>query len=284
MTWRSDLIYCYDGSFDGLLCCVFESYDKREIPLDIVTGQAGPQLFAARTIPTDSAKSRRVLASIPAKLGAAALTFVRHAFLTSLPGKELYILRFLRLGYRHGPAVMNMLTDDVVDTLFKAVTHLNKESHLLKGFLRFSVFDGVLVGEIAPKNWVLPLLTQHFCDRYPEERFLIVDKTHGLGLIYQPYQAKIVPVADFAPPEADKDEQTYRELWRLFYDTIAIKERYNPRCRMSHMPKRYWDNMTEFGGEAAGPPGQLPGPARDGLPGGWSQKMRLAKPPGEGII
>ena len=29
-------------------------------------------------------------------------------------------------------------------------------------------------------------------------------------------------------------------------DAIAIKERYNPRCRMGHMPKRYWANMTEF--------------------------------------
>ena len=28
--------------------------------------------------------------------------------------------------------------------------------------------------------------------------------------------------------------------------TIAIEDRYNPKCRMTHMPKRYWENMTEF--------------------------------------
>ncbi len=247
MNTQADQTYYYDGSFDGLLCCVFESYDKKEIPIDILLDSSAPQLFAGRSIPTDLHKSGRVLASIPKKIGPAALNFVRHAFLTCLPRKELYILLFLRLGYRHGPAVMNMLTDGVVNTLFKAVNHLNRESHLLKGFLRFSVYSGVLVGEVAPKNFVLPLLTQHFCERYPEERFLIVDKTHGMGLLYQPYQAQVVPVADLELPAMDEDEQTFRELWQLFYDTIAIRERYNPACRMSHMPKRYWKYMTEFG-------------------------------------
>ena len=47
-----------------------------------------------------------------------------------------------------------------------------------------------------------------------------------------------------APP--DETEAKYRLLWKRFYDTIAIRERENPRCRMTHMPKRYWGTMTEF--------------------------------------
>ncbi|HWR45555.1 TIGR03915 family putative DNA repair protein [Sporomusa sp.] len=135
----------------------------------------------------------------------------------------------------------------MVNTLFKAVNHLDRESHLLKGFLRFSIFNNVLVGEIEPKNYVLPLLVQHFCERYPEERFLIHDKTHGMGLVYQPYQSAVIPIGALELPEVDAQEQTFRELWQLFYDTIAIQGRHNPQCRMSHMPKRYWTYMTEFG-------------------------------------
>lgn len=248
MPTGSDLIYCYDGSFDGLLCCVFESYEKKEIPLAIqMTAAAQPLLFATKQIPTDSQKAGRVLASIPQKLGPAALNFVQHAFLTCLKQKELTILLFLRLGYRYGPSVMNRLTDNVVGTLCQAVKHLERESHLFKGFLRFSIFNNVLVGEIEPKNYVLPLLTQHFCERYPEERFLIYDKTHGMGLVYQPYQSAVIPIDSLELPAADAEEQKFRELWQLFYDTIAIQGRYNPTCRLSHMPKRYWTYMTEFG-------------------------------------
>ena len=35
-------------------------------------------------------------------------------------------------------------------------------------------------------------------------------------------------------------------MWRSFYHTISIEGRYNPNCRMTHMPKRYWGDMTEF--------------------------------------
>ena len=46
--------------------------------------------------------------------------------------------------------------------------------------------------------------------------------------------------------QPDGEERKYRDLWRLFYHTVSIEERYNPKCRMTHMPKRYWNNMTEF--------------------------------------
>lgn len=245
---RSDVIYLYDGSFDGLLCCVFESYEKKEIPAEILApDMVQTLLFPVKEIMTDPQKANRVLVSIPKRMGYDALDFVRHAFLTCLSHKELYILLFMRMGYCHGPSVMDMLADDVVNTLFKAVQHLEKESHLLKGFLRFSVFNNVLVGQIEPKNYVLPLLAQHFSQRYREERFLIVDKTHNMGLAYQPYQSSIIAVEDLAVPEPDGEEQYYRELWRLFYDAIEVQGRHNPKCRMSHMPKRYWKYMTEFG-------------------------------------
>ncbi len=247
-------IYEYDGSFEGLLCCVYESYYLKEIPLDILTPEAQAlSLFPVKRIATDLEKANRVLASIPAKMGQDVLEFVQHAFLTCLEQKEVQILLFLRLGYRYGPTVLNMLANDIVDKLFKAVTHLKRESHLLCGFVRFSVFNGALAAEIEPKNYALPLLRQHFCERYPEERFLIHDKTHGMALIYEPYRSAIVPITDLELPEPDEEELAFRELWRQFYQSIGIQERYNPRLRMNHMPKRYWKYLTEFGQAQAAP-------------------------------
>ena len=272
MSFQSDIVYRYDGSFDGLLCCVFESYEQKELPLNILSLDAEElSLFPARKISTDPQKAQRVLRSIPEKIGPAALTFVRHTFLTCFAQKELYTLLFLRLGYQHGPAVMNMLTNDVVSTLQKAVKHLGNESHLLKGFLRFSIINNVLVGEIEPKNYVLPLMATHFCERYPEEKFLIHDRTHAMALVYKPHEAAIIPLTTLELAEADEEEQKFRRLWQLFYNTIAIKERYNPRCRMTHMPKRYWQCMTEFIRLPEKAPLKLPEPvsalaAKNGLP------------------
>lgn len=246
-----NVVYRYDGTFDGLLCCVFESYEKKEIPADILPPDK-TTLFTVKTVAADEEKARRVVSAIPKKIGTPALDFVRRAFLTCFARKELYILLFLRKGFHYGPSVMRNLTDDAVGALMKAVRYLERESHLLKGFIRFSAHNGTLVGEIEPKNFVLPLLAEHFCERFPEERFLIYDRAHAMGLVYAPYRFAILPIGGMAAPEPDAEEASFRRLWQIFYDTIEIKRRHNEKCRMTQMPKRYWRFMTEFqrGGQA----------------------------------
>lgn len=241
------LIYRYDGSFAGLLCCVATSYEQRELPLDILPlGQTQANLFEAVSVKLDPAQALRVQSSIIANLGAPVLRFIKYAFLTCLPQRELEILNFLRLAYRHGSKVMRMLTEPTVHRLVTAVRHLEQESSLFRGFVRFSLINATLIAEIEPKNRVLPLLTRHFCERYPEERFLIYDRTYNLGLVYQPYQAEIIPLTTLNLAVPDDDELRWRELWRLFYQTIEVPGRHNPRCQMSHMPKRYWRHLTEL--------------------------------------
>lgn len=251
---RPILIYSYDGSFDGLLCCVFESYEKREMPADVMPDDKPlPLLLSVKAVETEREKAQRVLRSIPERMGRDALDFVRRAFLTCHPQRSLLILRFLRLGYRFGPSVMKRLTDDTIHTLSMAVRHLGSEAHQYKGFVRFAESNGVLTAQIEPKNVVLPIIARHFCERYPNERFLIHDKTHDLALIHEPKTWTITAVENLRLPNPDENELKFRALWRLYYETIEIKGRHNPRCRMGHMPKRYWNCMTEFACEEGAP-------------------------------
>ncbi len=37
----TDTAYCYDGSFAGFLCCVFESYARKEIPAEVCPPKEG---------------------------------------------------------------------------------------------------------------------------------------------------------------------------------------------------------------------------------------------------
>ncbi|MCI1945877.1 TIGR03915 family putative DNA repair protein [Clostridium luticellarii] len=247
MIKKSNLIYKYDGSFEGLMCCVFESYYRKEIPMDIVSSaQFQTTFFPVKEIVTDFEKSTRVISSIPEKIGKSALELLKSAFLTCMSRKEMYMLMFLRRGYHYGPSVMNMLGDDVVNKVLKAVRYLKNESHLLKGFLRFSIFNNVLVSQIEPQNCVLPLIAGHFCQRYAEEHFLIHDRTHDMALVYRPHKYSFIPMASLQMAEPDGDEKYFRKLWGMFYNTIEIKNRRNLKCRSSNMPKHYWKYMTEF--------------------------------------
>ena len=163
MPYRTDMTYSYDGSFEGLLCCVFESYEKKELPRAIFPD--GPRqgfLYPNKAIPTEEEKARRVADSIRDKISVRALRLILRTFLTCLDSKELYILRFLRMGFREGDRVLLRLADPVVGTMAKAVMHLENEAGLLMGFIRFSDYGGVLASVIEPKNFVLPLIARPF--------------------------------------------------------------------------------------------------------------------------
>jgi probable DNA metabolism protein len=247
MPERTGLVYAYDGSFEGLMSCVFESYQFKEVPSVIRSPGAEQTLFdTAKWIKTDKHKAERVYNSIPLKISSSAQELVKLGFLTCAPHKELLIYNFLRLGFKYGGKVMTMLTADPVNSLQKAVRRLRYESHKFLGFVRFSVYGEVLAAVIEPQNFVLPLLAPHFCDRGRNEEFMIYDKTHRMALIYQGQKAELIPVDELTLPEADGPEIEYRRLWQQFYNTIAIEGRNNPRCRMNLMPKRYWGQMTEF--------------------------------------
>lgn len=242
----TEMVYYYDGSFEGFLCCIFESYANKEVPTAIYCDEdAMPTLFASRTIHTKRDHADRVLRKV-IKLSPYAAELLQKGFLTCLSEKELHLYKMVAILLKEGPAFLKNFSDESLYPILSAIRHMNGEAHLLKGFVRFSELGGVLGSEIEPKNRVLPLLRSHFCARYQNEKFFIYDRTHKEALFYSGGRAVIRSLDDFQMAPPDETEATYRLLWKRFYDTIAIKERHNPRCRMSNMPKRYWGTMTEF--------------------------------------
>ncbi len=249
------LAYTYDGSFEGLLCCVFESYTWKEVPLAIHSEEDGQGLLLeSKWIDTDYAKADRVLKAIPLRICSEALELTRLGFWTCTPDKELLLLNFLQLGFTHGVKVMDMLANDTVDALLKAVQQLKREGHHYMGFVRFSIYGPVMAAVIEPRSFVLPVIQDHFCDRFRGESFLIYDKTHGMALIHQPGRQAIIPLDDWTLPEPDLVEDKYRRLWEGFYDAIAIQERRNEGLRSSLMPKRYWKHLPEMKGSRTAVP------------------------------
>lgn len=278
-----DVIYHYDGSFEGFLSCVFDSYAHREIPAGFSSGEDEIYtLFDSREVLTDPDHAARVLRKVTS-LSPEAAVLLRRGFLTCLPDKELHLFHLVAKLLREGPRFLRNRSDEALFPVIRAIRHLNGEVHLLKGFVRFSDLGGVLGGEIEPKNRVLPVLGGHFAARFHNERFFLYDRTHKEALFHVPGRSVIRPLADFQMAPPDEAEARYRLLWKRFYDTIAIKERENPRLRMSNMPKRYWGTMTEFQGEDWFTPQKTPAAVSGpGVPAGISAPG-TPPPPGPSV-
>ena len=287
-------LYCYryDGTFGGFLTCVFESYVNKELPTSFAILSDGPTLLEEREVTTHDAHAGRVYTALAKKVSPEFQKLIERAFLTCLSEKELALYTLIRRGLIEGDRVRRDLTDPIMARVNLALAKMWTEWDHLKGFVRFSELDGALVGEIEPKNRVLPLLAPHFAARFSGETMILYDRTHNEALFYAGGQAVIRSLTDFQMAPPDETEARYRLLWKRFYDTIAIRERENPRLRMSNMPKRYWGTMTEFQQADYFRPARTPSappalraqssPAAVGAPGVPAWKPAPEKPPAHG--
>ena len=246
MPWES-VIFQYDGTFDGFLCCVFESYVYKEFPTAFYSDEecCPISFYSVRSIITQYDHARRVLSGLR-RHSPEVVRVLRRAFLTCMENKEACLYAFVHKIFKCGTDFMKNQSDEVYYPLVKAIRHLNGELEKLRGFIRFSDYNGTLGAEIEPKNCVLPLLRHHFCARYANESFFIYDRTHKELLLHSRGRSCIVKTDSLQLTLPDEEELHYRTLWKRFYETVAIKERYNPRCQTTHMPKRYRGTMTEF--------------------------------------
>ncbi len=252
MSDGTDVIFTFDGSFEGLMCCIFHCFSGRIVPSAVMHNDAEQLVFGDLVeIPSEADKAERVTAGIEKKMGRDVLQFIEKAFLSYDPDKDTLILRFVILGFRYGNSIKSMLADDTVNRIIAIKRHVVNEAHLMLGFVRFSQRGGVLVSVIEPKNSIIPLIAEHFCDRMRSERFVIYDKVHGTALFHETGRSVIADIDGIELIEKDESEVLYSGLWKTFFDTIEIGERYNHKCQRSHLPLRYRGNMTEFANDEA---------------------------------
>jgi probable DNA metabolism protein len=248
-----DLVYQYDGTFPGFLCCIFESFSRHEIPAEVCTPEEMQlSLFERRQIATDSACSARVYRGLN-RLGATAKSRLMVGFLNTEPGKDLTLLRFSRLCFEKGAAAVQMLGDEDVAAAFALERAVQNDACLCKEFLRFQEREGMLGAILHPRHCVLPLMRAHFCSRLPDENFLIYDATHGAAMLRKDGQVQYLRMQEYALAP-DAEEEGWLRLWKHFFKATDIPERYNPKCQMNHCRKHYWQDMPEMLPEKEGTP------------------------------
>lgn len=240
--------YLYDGTFDGFLTIVFNSYASKTLPQKIFSEANYSLNFLDETlmIETDFEKSKRVFTGIEKNIGYTALHNTYYAFLSNEKEKEMALLNYLWDGFDIGPKINNRLTIPYVFQVMAMKKRSLGECHRLKGLLRFQeIGTNLYYASIHPDNNILEPLGHHFIQRLPTQNFVIHDKTRNICLLYNGKEYQIIDATNIKIPAISSEEQKYQELWKLFFKTIAIAERKNPRCQMNYMPKKYWDDLIE---------------------------------------
>lgn len=248
------MIYLYDGTYEGFLSAIFDAFDRRENPDDIVS-QMPDQIDFFQTfhhVATDAAHARRVEQGIVRSMGADILSYVFAAMHSTEPGAGRYLLAFLQLGFKIGSSILERLTEDAVVRVMRMSRHVWFEAGRFREFLRFRELEnGVYIAQYEPQNDVTELMMPHFADRFADQPFIIHDRGRKkAGICHRGSWMMASSENMMIPPESERESQ-YQKLWLCFYDTVAIKARENPKLRRQLMPKKYWKDMLEMNRSAS---------------------------------
>ena len=243
--------YIYDGSFDGLLCCLYAHVYEEKAENILAENNADQYSLAARKyISTDETKAEKVASAIERKISPYSLRRCYKAYLSEQVGLEMDILNYVFFGFKTGSQVDLLHGNPVVRRIDELNIKISRETERLRGILRFQVVwdeaqNDILYAHIGPDADLIQLLMPHFLNRYRKEPFIIHDVSREKAGFASDGRWVMRPLSrDFAPEFADS-EQEYQALWKQYFRNAAIKQRINPRCQKNFMPKRYWKYLVE---------------------------------------
>jgi probable DNA metabolism protein len=240
-------VYLYDGSFEGFLSVVYQSFYEKKPASKIVKSLKDISLLdEVVEIVTDNIHAQKVHQALQSRFEKRNYNKIFHTFLCDSKDFEKALYDFIVIGFKN----QNKLADINHPSIYY-LEKLEREyfRHLDKmyGFIRFEELeDGSLYAKIEGKFNILPYLGKHFVKRLDGYDFIIHDTVRALAYVKTKEGGMIHQVADFEAPKLSKDEAKFQKLWKLFFGHVTIKERKNLKLQKNWIPLLYRTYMTEF--------------------------------------
>lgn len=245
----------YDGSFEGLLCAVFEIYQHKFLHVKLQRGDwYSSALFEDKmNVITSEQNAGRVLKGLNQKLSPDGLQRLYVAHLSGLEAEDNNLLGFIRYVFGSPVNIEDDFSNRYVLRVSELVRMMRREKHRMEAFIRFQKLkDGLFYAAIDPDFNVLPMLIKHFKNRYADQKWMIYDLRRKYGLYYDLNDVQFIEM-DFTDSAKTnqviaayaEDEDIYQSLWKNYFNSVNIKARKNTRLHLRHIPKRYWKHLTE---------------------------------------
>ena len=263
------LVYTFDLTLDGVLSAVFDAYFRHQQP-DMLIGEGEQMpLFCEETwqVVTTEEKASRVWAGLEKHVSKEALKLLMVSWLSEEKALSTPLFHYIyKVFGTKGASIERNFSDPDVLYVTNTARRVMHEQLRMKQFIRFQkAKDGTYLAVVSPDNDVLPLITDHFQDRFNDQPWLIYDARRRYGYYYDasPQQGRIegspirITFTDdttlpFSLDDGKLNEELLSEndklmqdLWRTYFKAICIRERMNPRKQLNDMPRRYWKYMTE---------------------------------------
>lgn len=242
------MIYIYDGTWNCFLTAIHHYYYDRQnvINIESVLSYSPNLIDEYREITADISKAKTVEQAILNKISAESLENIIHCFFSEINGRELWILNYIKLGFKIGGKIDSMLGNQTVLDVLIPSRKVKTETHRMLGILRFELLENnIYYACIEPDHNIITFISPHFKERFSDQNWVIHDTRRNLAALYNT-KRMLVSYMDLSDiPKRHADEIKFQSLWKNYFNHIAIKSRINPKLQKQFIPKRYWKHLTE---------------------------------------
>lgn len=256
------MVFIFDGSYEGLLSCIFIIFKERIAPVAITTedNYQFTLLDSIRRIDTNEAWATRVCEGIDRRTDSPASALIYKIFLSELPSSEMLVYHIVQSIIQQGDkTILENFANPFILRAAQIEKMIHREVHRMHAFVRFQESrDGLYCAVIDPDFNVLPLIGDHFERRYADQSWVIFDNRRNYGLYYDQLNMSYVRSDDQIIAQnhhlfqmngiqdiQDIKEKGYQSLWKNYFHAVNINERNNPKLHLRHMPRRYWKYLIE---------------------------------------
>lgn len=249
--------FVYDGTFEGLLCAIFESYNRKVVPEKVLSEQEQLPLFSNEIVQivTNSEQATRVWKGLQKKLSVSACSMLTLTSMADYPELGSLLFRYIRKTFDTQKSIETNFGDSDVLAVSKLYKKVKQEANRVVQFVRFQkTADDIFFAPIDPIHNVLPLITKHFTNRFADQKWVVYDTHRHYGYYYD---LKTTQEITFENLQIDlesgklsentlaEDEKLFQQLWKTYFKSMTIKERINPKLHKQNLPVRFWKYLTE---------------------------------------
>ncbi|SDY64159.1 TIGR03915 family putative DNA repair protein [Tindallia californiensis] len=241
--------FLYENSFDGLLTALYYALADGTLENRVVSKEHyQPDLFSQPvTIATDFHISQKLYEGIPRRISGQTLRNIYHLYLSEILETGQWSYLYLRKGFQIGPAVNQHITDPEIHQVLKKCRQVLREYHRMTGLLRFqSLKNKVLYAPYHPDFHLTPLLAGHFSRRFSSHPWIIHDINREQAAFWDTKKWVLHPLSPKETLPLSGDEVHFQQLWKAYFQQIAIKERLNLPLQQQFVPQKHRRYLTEF--------------------------------------
>jgi len=248
-------VFICEHNWEAMLSCIYDAWSSKLGHQNIRLTTQEPEQYSLLdeyvTVNFDRGKAESVMDAVNLKISPQVYSEIAYAAMSCEEDALDTIYRVLILGFAYGPNVLKMVSYKDVARFFEIRRSVGNEAHHFIEFVRFHEIRKTLyVAHIEPKNHIVGALGAHFNDRMPSENWMIIDDVHKESIVQpkdEDFYFKKLSDDEFTRLLFTEEENDgYTDLWKVFFDSIAISERFNPKLQRNLFPIWKRKHAVEF--------------------------------------